>query len=166
MKTSEVKTFMFKDDGRIPNNQELPVILYPNVLKEQSKEIENRFNQHNWLNSWINGVFDYHHYHSNTHEVLGVVSGSAVLHLGGEHGKQVEIHEGDVVVLPAGTGHKKIYASHDFKICGAYPDGMTHDLKTGHADERPNVLENIKSVPLPNQDPVFGEEGPLLELWK
>ena len=166
MNKTNVKTFQFEDDGNIPNNQNLPVILYPEALSEAPEKLEQHFNQNNWQNSWTNGVFDYHHYHSNTHEVLGVISGSAVLLLGGKHGTKVELHQGDVVVLPAGTGHKRIQASADFKIAGAYPDGMEHDLKEGTPDERPGVLENIKNVPLPNQDPVYGEQGPLLEIWK
>ena len=166
MNKRDVKTFIFDDDGKIPNNQKLPVILYPEVLKDRSADMEQHFNKHNWLNSWANGVLDQHHYHSNAHEVLGVISGSALLQLGGEHGKQTEVTAGDVIVLPAGTGHKRIRASSDFKIAGAYPDGMEYDMRKGNPEDRPEVLQNIKDVPLPDQDPVFGEDGPLIELWK
>jgi hypothetical protein len=77
MSNPEVKTFYFKDDGSIPNNPDLPVLFYPGALKEKAEQAEKIFNENNWLNSWTNGVFDYHHYHSNAHEVLGVMSGSA-----------------------------------------------------------------------------------------
>lgn len=165
MKKPEIKTFMFHDDGVIPNNRELPVVLYPGALADSADGTEAAFNRNGWRNSWTNGVFPYHHYHSNAHEVLGVVRGSAVVRLGGERGETVELHKGDVVVLPAGTGHKRLSASDNFLIAGAYPRGMSYNVCTGAAGERPRVLEEIRRVPLPDSDPVFGVDGPLLRLW-
>ncbi len=158
--------FHFEDDGIIPNNPTLNVLFYPAVFKENLHEIEQTFNRHNWLNSWSGGVFDYHHYHSNTHEVLGVQSGSATLQLGGEQGESVKVKAGDVVILPAGTGHKRIEASDDFRVIGAYPQGVSYNVKTGKSDERPYVLEDIQNTPLPQTDPVYGKTGPLIEQWK
>lgn len=123
------------------------------------------FNRNNWLNSWTNGIFDYHHFHSNAHEVLGVVSGFATVRIGGKQGQDLRINQGDVIVLPAGTGHKRINASDEFKICGAYPEGMEPDTKTGKKVEYLKVLENIKRVPFPSLDPIFGVNGPLIEIW-
>ena len=158
--------FHFEDDGEIPNNPSLNVLFYPAVCKENPQGIEEVFNRHNWLNSWRGGVFDYHHYHSNTHEALGVSAGSATLQLGGEQGEQVKVKAGDVVVLPAGTGHKKIEATDDFQVVGAYPNGVSYNLKTGNPEERPYVLEDIQNTPLPQTDPVYGKNGPLQEQWK
>lgn len=158
--------FDFKDDGVIPNNPSLSVIFYKGVFKDNPEKIEKTFNDNDWTNSWTGGVFDYHHYHSNTHEVLGVRSGSATLQLGGEQGQTVKISTGDVAVLPAGTGHKKLESSKDFRIVGAYPGGIQQNLKTGEPDERPYVLEDIQDTPLPMTDPVYGKQGPLLDEWK
>ena len=158
--------FHFEDDGAVPNNPALNVLFYPAAFKENPQEIEEVFNRHNWLNSWRGGVFDYHHYHSNTHEALGVSAGSATLQLGGEQGEQVKVKAGDVIVLPAGTGHKKIEASADFEVIGAYPNGVSYNLKTGAPEERPYVLEDIQNTPLPQTDPVFGKTGPLQDQWK
>ncbi len=155
----------FEDDGNIPNNPTLPVVIYPGAFKENPEEIERVFNQNNWTNSWTDGVFDYHHYHSNAHEVLGVKSGSAKIQLGGESGQTFDVQQGDVIVLPAGTGHKKLSASDDFQVVGAYPNGAEPDLKTGGQDERPEVLEAILDAPLPDSDPVFGKEGPIVNNW-
>ncbi|MFX3673601.1 MAG: cupin domain-containing protein [Paenisporosarcina sp.] len=157
--------YYFKDDGIIPNNPKLPVIFYKGEFESNPDQIEAIFNQHNWQNSWVNGVFPYHHYHSNSHEALGVRSGSARLKLGGEQGEEVSVDTGDVLILPAGTGHMKIISSPDFKIVGAYPDGMDYNLKTGKAGERPQVLNEIQQVPTPDQDPVFGKKGALFENW-
>ena len=71
----------------------------------------------------------------------------------------------DVVVIPAGVGHCNLGSSGGFLVVGAYPEGQSWDLRTGEPDERPEVLENIRKVPLPRTDPVFGDEGPLHEHW-
>ena len=157
--------YRFEDDGVIPNNPSLEVIVYPAAFKENTQEIEEVFNRHDWTNSWTGGVFEYHHYHSNTHEVLGVLSGTATLQIGGEQGETLDVAAGDVLLLPAGTGHKKLDASSDFEIVGAYPGGVSYNLKTGEPGERPYVLEDIQNTPLPKMDPVFGDSGPVIENW-
>lgn len=165
MAETEVETHYFKHDGQIPNNQILPVLFYPAVLKEKPEQIIGVFENNHWRNSWTGGVFDYHHYHSNTHEVLGVISGTATLQLGGHKGKEFVVNIGDVLVLPAGTGHKRISQSEDFQVAGAYPDAMDYDLKT-EEDELISAEEIEENAPLPDTDPVFGNKGPLLDLWK
>ncbi len=158
----------FKDDGKIPNSK-FPLLIYKNVYSEEKADpdyIQSHFESHNWRNSWTGGVYDYHHYHSNTHEVLGVYKGFATLQFGGENGEQVSVEEGDVVVIPAGTGHKQMSASDDFGVVGAYPDGMDFDIMKGEKGERPKADENIAKVPLPDNDPVYGKMEGLLALWK
>ncbi|TWT07224.1 cupin domain-containing protein [Planococcus sp. CPCC 101016] len=162
---SNPQFYRFEDDGAIPNNPSLEVILYPAAFAKKTEEIEAAFNSHDWTNSWTGGVFEYHHYHSNTHEVLGVRSGSATLQIGGEQGETLSVTAGDVVLLPAGTGHKKLEASDDFQIVGAYPGGVSYNLKTGEPGERPYVLEDIQNTPLPKTDPVYGDNGPVIEKW-
>lgn len=166
MTNNDVHTYWFEDDGVIPNNPNLPVLFYPGAFTGQPEQIEETFNKNNWRNSWTNGVFDFHHYHSNAHEVLGVVQGTATLQLGGEKGKAVDIKTGDVIILPAGTGHKRLQSSTDFKIAGAYPNGMEYNLKTEKEEDRLFASEDISIVPLPDTDPVFGNEGSLLTEWK
>lgn len=163
---STVMTYTFDDDGIIPNNPHLPLLLYLGAAKDKPNQIEALFNSHNWRNSWTNGVYDFHHYHSNSHEVLGVKSGSATIQAGGEQGKSIELHAGDIILLPAGTGHRRLSASPDFQIVGAYPDGMDYNLRRGKEEERPLALEEIRQVPIPDTDPVYGFDGPLLTLWK
>lgn len=168
MKTTqlETKVYYFKDDGMIPNNPELPVILYPGALRNEEQNTEIIFNNHNWRNSWTGSVFPYHHYHSNSHEVLGVIKGSVKLHIGGEKGIILTATAGDIIVLPAGTGHKKLDSSPDFQVVGAYPDGISYNTLKGGKGERPQILREIAQVPLPDQDPLLGHEGPLHVHWK
>lgn len=160
-----IKTIHLKSAGDIPNNPELPVLLYKGVWKEDPLESEVKFNRNKWLNSWVNGVFNYHHYHSNTHEVLAVMSGKALLLLGGEEGEKAEVTAGDVLLLPAGTGHKRLDASNDFQVAGAYPNGMSADLKKSLDNDLQREIEKIRKVPMPETDPVYGESGPLFEFW-
>ena len=161
-----VETFEFEDDGSIPNSR-LPVVLYRQVTPGDGAETAFRtaLKKHGWGGNWVNGVYDYHHYHSTAHEFLGVLSGTVHLQRGGEQGARLSLHAGDAVVLPAGTGHKCEGNSDNFKILGAYPDGQDWDLGTGKKSERPKVLENIGALPRPKQDPLYGTSGPLKELW-
>ena len=160
--------YFFKDDGLIPNNK-LPLLVYKNVTSlhgdAAAKWFEERFAENNWTNSWRNGVFDYHHYHSNTHEVLGIYSGKALLQLGGEKGRKIEVSAGDVIVIPAGVAHKNL-GGENFGVVGAYPNGRSHDMNYGKQEERSKADKNIASVPVPDADPVLGKEEGLKSIWK
>lgn len=155
----------FADDGRIPNTP-LPTVIYAGAVSEPSAEaMEKLFDANEWPSAWRWGVYDFHHYHSNTHECLGVAKGSARLQLGGSEGRVFEVNAGDVIVLPAGTGHKNLGSSDDFLVVGAYPPGFSADLMRGEAKERPGADKRIAEVPLPKTDPVGGQGGPVLEKW-
>lgn len=162
------ETYFFEDDGSIPNN-DLPLLLYRDVFSERDNAgaewLERTFAKNNWTNSWRNGVFSFHHYHSTSHEVLGIYSGEAKLHLGGEHGEKLDVEAGDVIIIPAGVGHKNL-GSKNLGIVGAYPNGRSHDLLRGDPDERPEATENIDSVPLPSRDPLMDKEGGILKFWE
>ncbi|MGB3682109.1 MAG: cupin domain-containing protein [Rubrobacteraceae bacterium] len=166
---TEVQSHSFEDDGGIPNNPELPLLIYPQALPEEARDssaCKKLLAENGWGGAWTNGVFSYHHYHSNAHEVLAVVGGSASLIFGGPEGTTVEVEAGDVVVIPAGVGHCNAGSGGGFTVIGAYPKGQeNYDLKTGEPDERPEALENIQQTRLPQADPLFGEEGPLIRHW-
>ncbi|MCO7125822.1 cupin domain-containing protein [Sporolactobacillus shoreicorticis] len=159
----KVKTYLFKDDGTIPNNPYFQVLIYPGVFKGRGGQIVNTFKKNNWGNNWVDGVFPYHHFHSTSHEVLGVISGHATLKIGEEKGKELKVSAGNVLVLPAGTGHKRLSASNDFSIAGGYPNGQDYDTQT---KETPAFKKNISKVGKPAQDPVYGDRGSLLTIWR
>jgi uncharacterized protein YjlB len=119
-----------------------------------------------WGNDWRNGIFTYHHYHSTAHEALLVYGGSAKVQLGGESGVIETIGAGDVIIIPAGVGHKNLGSSSDFHCVGAYPPRQNVDMNYGKAGERPRTDENIARVALPALDPVFGKSGPLIDHWR
>jgi uncharacterized protein YjlB len=153
-----------------PNNPRLPVIVYRGAFQlpahgDSAPPIEQTFSRNGWSGGWRDGVYNYHHYHSTAHEVLGCYVGRASLMLGGPDGVRIEISRGDVIVLPAGVAHKSIQTSADFKVVGAYAEARSYDMRRGEPDETPAVEREIAQVPLPNADPVHGPKGPLLEHW-
>ena len=161
--------FFVKDDGVFPNNS-LPIILYPRVLDLPRLfpgiAIRKLFQKNDWGNNWKQGIYTYHHYHSITHEVLGVCKGESLLLLGGEQGISIYIEEGDVLVIPAGVAHMNLGKEKDVICVGGYPNGRDYDMNYGKAGERPGADENIRSVSLPQTDPVFGKKGDLIKIWK
>jgi uncharacterized protein YjlB len=165
----QLKTFLLKDDGHIPNNPLLPLLVYEGVLQlseaDPAAVCERVFSANGWGSGWRNGIYSFHHYHSTAHEVLAVASGTARVQFGGESGPLIEVQTGDVVLIPAGVGHKNLGASRDLLVVGAYPPGQRWDLCRGTPDERPWALENIARVPLPTTDPVYGKQGPLTTHW-
>jgi uncharacterized protein YjlB len=167
--TPALDGYHFGDDGAIPNHPTLPLLLYQRVLtlpaQEPARACIALFATNGWGGSWRNGIYGYHHYHSTAHEVLAICSGEAQVHLGGETGSVLQVGAGDVVIIPAGVGHKNLGASPDFLVVGAYPPGQQPDLCYGRATERPQNLKNIAAVPLPTTDPLYGPAGPLLAWW-
>jgi uncharacterized protein YjlB len=160
---------MFEDDGRIPNNPDLPLLLYRGALLPDAvlpAACEAVFAANRWGGGWRNGIFGDHHFHSTAHEVLGIARGRARVTFGGPDGKTVDVAAGDVAVVPAGTGHKREDASADLLVIGAYPGGMRADTLWGEAGEHETAVANIARVPLPDLDPVFGADGPLIGHWR
>lgn len=76
-------------DG-FPNNPDLPLPVYRQAVRFDRQDpaamIERMFGDHGWGGAWRDGVFPYHHYHSNAHEALGVASGRARIQFGGPGG--------------------------------------------------------------------------------
>ena len=159
----------FKDDGSVPNSK-LPLLVYRQAFSSDTRDLPNKIEEqltgNSWIASWRASVFPFHHYHSTTHEALGVYRGSATLRLGGDSGKNFPVSAGDVIVIPAGVGHKRLESTDDFGVVGAYPGGRRWDLLRGLPGERPQADRNIAEVPLPVTDPVYGRDGPLVKIWR
>lgn len=157
-------------DGEFPNNALLPLLIYQQTLHipevNPDKIVRDFFETNDWNNAWTDGVYDYHHYHSTAHEVLGIIRGSARIQFGGPNGIAVLLEKGDAVVIPAGVAHKAIDVYDDFTCVGAYPSDQTYDIKTGKEGDLSEATENLRKVTLPIADPVYGTEGPLLTNWK
>jgi uncharacterized protein YjlB len=166
----EPRLYRFEDDGKTPNNARLPLVLYRNALetpreRDPAAAYEALFAAHGWTDSWRNGIHGFLHFHAANHEVLGIVRGEAHVQFGGVKGRDLTVKAGDVVVLPAGTGHRRLSASDDLLVVGAYPSSGSYDQwRPGEIGHR-EALERIAKVASPAQDPVYGRDGPLTRLW-
>ena len=166
-----VEAHSLSADRAFPNNPALPLLVYRQVLRgstaQSAAAVECLFEANGWRGTWRDGVYSYHHFHSNAHEVLGVCAGQAQIQFGGPSGPKLSVAAGDVLILPAGTGHKCIDASADFLVVGAYPAGQeNYDLLRGEPSEQAAAERRIASVPLPESDPVYGAHGPLFARWR
>ncbi|HKC67070.1 MAG TPA: cupin domain-containing protein [Bacteroidia bacterium] len=164
-----VKHYQIWSDGIFPSSN-LDVLLYKKVFNLPfffpARAIKELFKKNNWYNDWKDGIYTYHHYHSNTHEVLGVYEGDAIIEFGGETGVKIEIEKGDVLVIPAGVAHKNLGDKNQIKCVGACPNGENFDMNYGKPDEYPKAIENIRNVKIPLKDPVFGLHGEIQHYWK
>jgi uncharacterized protein YjlB len=163
--TASPQKLHLKPNGWMPNSP-LPVLIYRNAMQpdnDLAAAMERVFATNGWPPQWRNGVYDFHHYHSTAHEVLGFAAGHADLVLGGEGGQPITVGAGDVVVLPAGTGHCRIKASDDFLVIGAYPENQHWDICRTSANAE--VLERMRHVRFPASDPIGGPSGALPKLW-
>jgi uncharacterized protein YjlB len=160
----------FKDDGLVPNHPRWPLIIYRGAVELDDRHdpaavIEDLFEANGWGDTWRDGIYDYVHYHSRIHEVLGIARGKGRVRFGGTKGRIFTLKAGDVAVLPAGTGHQCLSASDDFLVIGAYPPAGTYDECTT-VEDRARALKTIPKVALPRKDPVYGTGGTLSKLWK
>jgi uncharacterized protein YjlB len=161
---------MFDDDGIIPNNPRLPLIVYRGAVDldhegfDPGTIVDAVFESNDWGRSWRDTIYDFVHYHSQIHEAMGVARGSAVVEFGGVKGRRLQLKPGDVVILPAGTGHRLIEASRDFLVVGAYPAEGSYDECTD-TRERAEASKRTAKTRKPKADPVYGRGGPLKALW-
>jgi uncharacterized protein YjlB len=160
--------FMLAANGWVPNNARLPVLLWHGAIEPGGRDCGSRFEalfaQNGWPPQWRDSVFDYHHFHSTAHEVLGVASGEAELIIGGPGGRVISVRAGDALLLPAGTGHCLLKSGGRFQVIGAYPPNQQWDIRRDalSADE----LRAMQALPFPATDPVGGEDGALTRLWR
>ena len=165
----EPELLLLSRNGWMPNNERLPVLLYHHAFDlkgaaDPAAVFEQVFERNGWSPQWRNGVYDFHHYHSTAHEVLGFAAGKARLILGGEGGHVITVQAGDVAVLPTGTGHCCLHADPGFLVVGAYPPGQHWDIC--RSAPSPSDLDRMRHLPFPNSDPVAGASGPLVRHWQ
>src|SRR5919109_398805 len=157
----QLETWQAPPGDQIPNNPHFPVLIYHGVdAPAAGAEAARRlFAQQGWGGSWVNDVLDFHHFHSTSHEALAVVAGRARLELGGPQGEAFDVAAGDVLVLPAGTGHRRASLDARFTVVGAYPAGQeNYDLLRGvDPAEVEAARERIAALGPPPEDPVGGE---------
>jgi uncharacterized protein YjlB len=165
---TEVETLRLPPGDDVPNSA-LPVLLYRAAFVDagdRAGRMEVAFREHGWRGLWRNGIFAYHHFHDNAHEVLGIAEGEVSVQLGGAAGPEVRLSAGDVVVLPAGTGHKRLSASPDLLVIGGYPPGQERPTLLEGGKATPEIAARCAAVPVTASDPVDGTEGALTRHWQ
>jgi uncharacterized protein YjlB len=171
----EAEEYHYEPDGTVINSR-LPLLVYRNAVQagpygDLAEAMKQTFRSNDWLNNWLErGVYPYPHFHSTSHEVLGVVSGTMPLRLGGAAQEPMLFSAGDVIVMPAGVSHtafpeeqhRELGGSDDVMMVGGYPEGRDWDLlRDGELSdaEMRAALKRIMSQPIPRLDPVTG--GPM-----
>jgi uncharacterized protein YjlB len=171
MKPKHIDQFQLTDDGVIPNNPSLPLLIYRAVFPVEPIPAEPQFvlaalAANRWQGGWINGIFTYHHYHARAHEVLVNLADDVTVQFGGPQGLELVFETGDVAIIPAGVGHCRRSNPRRLVIVGAYPAGATDwDLKRDDPADYRVAKTEIPDVPLPDTDPVTGAVSPLLSYW-
>jgi uncharacterized protein YjlB len=156
-----VSKFYFEKASDVPNSL-LPVMLVRTALAPntsgKARLFREAFRRNGWTGLWTDTIYDYTHFHSNAHEVLGIAEGKVTIVLGGDEGRRFRLKAGDMLVIPAGVGHRRVGDDTGLKVIGAYPPGQSHfDMKRkGRAAPK---------APLPRTDPFYGIDGPLMRSW-
>ena len=158
----KTKRLYFEKGSDVPNSP-LPVVLVRSALapnaSEKARQFREAFKRNGWKGVWTDTIYDYTHFHSNAHEVLGIAEGKVTILLGGEEGRRVRLKAGDMLAIPAGVGHRRIGGDAGLKVIGAYPRGQSHFTmkRKGRA---------VPRVKLPDTDPLYGLDGPLTQYWR
>lgn len=156
-----VETFLFADGAYVPNNPTLPLLLYRQAFVFDVGDREQKAIAHlarnDWDAAWINGIYDFQHYHATAHEVLVITIGWAEVLFGGPNGRVLRVEGGDAVLIPAGVGHCRLDASADLTVVGAYPRGQeNYDLKRATRKDHARAVKEIPNVGLPERNPITG----------
>jgi uncharacterized protein YjlB len=159
---------LLESHGGIPGSR-LPVLVYPSAWDRDQLDGEAAcalLKRNGWGGNWVYGVYPFWHFHTRGHEVLVCLSGSARLGLGGDDGVAADVSPGDVLVLPAGTGHRCLSASDDFLVAGGYPPGQEGNIvRPGEIDVDEAAAE-IEGLAMPETNPLTGAADGVVTLWK
>lgn len=161
--------FLLAASHDVPNHPTWPLLIYAGAVPIEGADpaaaFESLFARNHWPPAWRNGVYGYPHFHTTAHEVLGIYSGEVTVRFGGESGVVLTAVAGDVIVLPAGTGHQRVAARGSLGVVGGYPRGQSADLCRPDVAQLASRARAAGAVPHPGCDPVQGDRGALMRFW-
>ncbi|MEY8292989.1 cupin domain-containing protein [Carnobacteriaceae bacterium 52-44] len=167
-----VEPIYLSENEPYPNNT-LPVLYFENVLASAlgddytGDDVLQLFTNNGYTGGWKGGIKDRHHFHSTAHEALACTEGELRVQFGGQNGEILTIRKGDVMLLPAGTAHKKLDATEKHEIIGAYPlNDSDYDFQYGDASDYEAIKESIQNVNIPDTDPVTGAPSNIQQYWE
>ena len=162
-------TFVFDDDGLVPNNI-LPLVIYKRAIElaggDPARAIDELFRANGWDQRWRDGIFDYQHYHATC--TRRSASRAATRWC----------------CSAASTARRSSSTPATSRSCPPAPatsasspamisawSAPTRPAKPWRSLARPRrtyrrAMETIPLVLPPPSDPVFGQDGPLLRLWR
>lgn len=158
----------FAPDGGIPNSR-LPLLFAPDALPKEFRspaEARRLLERNGWTGTWTYTVFPFWHFHTQGHEALACVVGQALIGFGGEGGIKVRMTAGDVCLVPAGVGHKRLEGSGDFLVAGGYPPGQRGDIARPGGTTDAAVAVALDKLALPETDPITGDAGEMIAAWR
>lgn len=162
----KAKAIRFSDDGIVPNNPRWPLILYRRALRfstgfEPGTVIDSLFETNGRGRSWRDSIYDFVHYHSQVHEVLGVASGHALVEFGGVRGRRLRLAAGDVAICRQGSRRARISSSSEpIRRQGSMTNAPTHgfDRKRSSGSLVLQSLGVIRSMEGTEALSVFGDK--------
>ncbi|KAF2684162.1 hypothetical protein K458DRAFT_303164 [Lentithecium fluviatile CBS 122367] len=164
-------THFIPSHAHLPNTtpHSHPLLIYHRVYPRTThpSALESHLLTNALTPQWRYTMYSTTHYHSTTHEVLCAYQGRATLLFGGEQNPgrvEVEVCAGDMVVVPAGVGHRLLEdrgEEGEFMMVGAYPRGCSWDMCYGKEGEEEKA-RRVGGVGWFELDPLYGEDGPVL----
>jgi hypothetical protein len=87
----KANAFLFEGDGETPNNPRFPLIFYRSPVSltdaaDPAAVFEVLFAANQWKPAWRDSIYPYNHFHTGTHETVGIASGHARVRLGAKRG--------------------------------------------------------------------------------
>jgi uncharacterized protein YjlB len=159
---------VFEPADGIPNNP-LPLLIWRDRTPREARDGRSvcaLYEKNGWSGTWVYTVYPFWHFHTLGHEVLACVSGNARIGFGGDAGIAADVSVGDVCIVPAGVGHKRLDSSSDFQMAGGYPPGQQGDIvKPGDIEVELAALA-IAGLALPETDPITGRADGVVEIWR
>lgn len=159
MKTTTALQFDAID--AIPNSDR-PLLALDSAIERldaTAAKVERRFAENGWQGTWTYTVFDYWHFHVEGHEVLACVAGQASIGFGGNDargGIAITMKPGDVVIVPAGVGHKRLEGTPNFQVTGAYPPGQNGRITRAGAMSVDDARHAVSRLSDPATHPLNG----------
>ncbi|QKX62314.1 uncharacterized protein TRUGW13939_09473 [Talaromyces rugulosus] len=158
--------------GRTPNTsiQNKPLLIYHSAFTASPSQLSTHLKEINVVvPHWQYTMYSQSHFHSTSHEVLGIVSGRARLCFGGEaNPARVEpvVQSGDLIVVPAGVSHRLLEdLDGHFGLLGSYPAGKDWDMCYGvESEDDDQITKDISQQAWFDRDPLYGDDGPAIHV--
>ncbi|GAB7343370.1 hypothetical protein MBLNU457_1410t1 [Dothideomycetes sp. NU457] len=169
------EVYFLKPTTHVPNSF-LPVLIYRHVLPEPLSEATaiEYLEKNQWSHGGTFKHFPQHHFHTVTHECYAIFKGST-RYLFGKGPLDEDVKGIEVDLYAAASSSYSLTHPHPYPLPhqAVYPltvakDSPHWDNNFCKASETETAQKAIDAhaVPIPDYDPVYGLDGPLVQLWR